>query len=192
MANKVKIEQNVMDFLHSASNMYGRMNAEFFSQDSFAEFCDQEIFSPIEQLFYIACKVLCASQLVALGPDPYYTKNGEEVIGIGVFISPQKKIGKYRVDFLITQNKIGPNEILTPVVVELDGHDFHDKNKIQRAYEKSRDRFLVKAGYRVLHFTGSEVVSDPFKVAREALEVLGVFSWSDDEYNPQDPLGMGW
>jgi very-short-patch-repair endonuclease len=50
---------------------------------------------------------------------------------------------------------------------------------------------LVKQGYRVLHFTGSEVVANPHKVAFEALEMLGVYSGSFREFDPADPLGMG-
>jgi very-short-patch-repair endonuclease len=108
----------------------------------------------------------------------------------GIYIHPQDQVEKYRVDFVIYQHGIGPDEIFGPVIVELDGHDFHDKDKHQRSYEKARDRFLVKKGYRVLHFTGSDVVADPFKVAYEALEMVGCFSLRNG-YNKNDPLGAG-
>ena len=81
-------------------------------------------------------------------------------------------------------------EGLRPLVVELDGHAFHDKDKRQRSYEKARDRYLVQQGLRVLHFTGSDVVADPHKVAYEVLEMLGVYSGSFRKYNPADPLGQ--
>lgn len=55
------------------------------------------------------------------------------------------------------------------LIVELDGHEFHDKNKNQRAYEKSRDRYLVRQGYKIFHYTGSELVADPKKVASEVM-----------------------
>jgi very-short-patch-repair endonuclease len=77
--------------------------------------------------------------------------------------------------------------------VYLDGHDFHYKDKRQRSYEKARDREMVRAGYRVLHYTGSDVVADPLKVAYEALEFVGAFVGSGREgYNKEDPLGQGW
>jgi hypothetical protein len=49
----------------------------------------------------------------------------------------------------------------------------------------------MKAGYRVLHFTGSEVVSDPYKVAFEVLSLIGISTVSGiDEYDPLNPLGI--
>ena len=111
---------------------------------------------------------------------------------MGLYITPQAKIGTYRVDFLIEARCLGRSgDVYAPVIVELDGHDFHDKDKRQRSYEKARDRFLVKRGYRILHFTGSDVVADPFKVAYEALEMVGVFAGSGaDGYDPKNPIGI--
>jgi hypothetical protein len=63
-----------------------------------------------------------------------------------------------------------------------------ERFKHQSAYEKARDRFLVRAGYRVLHFTGAEVVADPYKVAHEALSLIGVFS--DQNYDAANPLHL--
>lgn len=43
------------------------------------------------------------------------------------------------------------------VAVELDGHEFHERTKEQASRDKRRDRSLVKNGWSVLRFTGSEV-----------------------------------
>ena len=75
------------------------------------------------------------------------------------------------------------------VIVELDGHAFHDKDKKQRSYEKARDRFFVKEGYQVLHYTGSDVVADPYRVAFEVLEVLDVLE-AGEAYAPTNPVGF--
>lgn len=191
MSDNRKLADNVNKFLFDAAESFGRIKADQFSQDIFCQLVDGKNQSPIEDLFFIACHVLCASRYTEINPDPSVDNNGAESLGCGVFVHPQCKIGKYRVDFLITQNGIGPDYALSPVVVELDGHDFHDKDKAQRAYEKGRDRFLVKSGYKVLHFTGSEVVADPYRVAYEALELVGFNTgWGDDEYNPDNPLGI--
>jgi len=56
--------------------------------------------------------------------------------------------------------------------VECDGHEFHDKDKKQRSYEKARDRYLQKEGYAVLHFTGSDIVSSPVFAATEVVSFL--------------------
>jgi hypothetical protein len=58
------------------------------------------------------------------------------------------------------------------VVVECDGHEFHERTKEQARADKSRDRELTAMGYTVLHFTGSEIHADPWKCAREVYRVL--------------------
>lgn len=90
----------------------------------------------------------------------------------------QQSIGKYRVDFMLGRyssdfetGPIGPTKnilIRLPlIVVECDGHDFHEKTKEQARKDKSRDRFLVTRGYRVLRFTGSEIHQDAESCAQE-------------------------
>lgn len=65
---------------------------------------------------------------------------------------------KYRVDFLI--NSIDENGKEIKLIVECDGHDFHEKTKIQAQRDKKRDRELILSGYTVLRFTGSEIFKD--------------------------------
>jgi very-short-patch-repair endonuclease len=67
-------------------------------------------------------------------------------------------VGKYRPDFLIIGESAGT---LFRVVVEADGHDFHERTKAQAAHDKKRDRWFQTKGYSVLRFTGSEVFADP-------------------------------
>jgi very-short-patch-repair endonuclease len=57
------------------------------------------------------------------------------------------------VDFAIFVKGIAKEEI--KIVVECDGHDFHEKTKGQVARDKSRVRDLEIAGWRVLRFPGS-------------------------------------
>ena len=68
----------------------------------------------------------------------------------------------YRADFMISN----PDSQLK-MIVEADGHDFHEKTKEQAAKDKSRDRAMLAAGYRVMRFTGSEIWHDPHKCAQE-------------------------
>ena len=44
------------------------------------------------------------------------------------------------------------------VVVELDGHDFHERTKSQVATRNARDRAIQRAGFQVVHYSGSEVI----------------------------------
>lgn len=180
-----EIPENVLAFLSKAASLYGRIAEDRFSQDMFCS-CVERFESPIEDLFYIACALQCFAEINSFELDPEFDHEARQpVIGHGVSVSPQYKIGNYRVDFLLV-NKTHLTE--RSVVVELDGHEFHDKNKAQRAYEKARDRFLVRSGYRVLHFTGSEVVADPFKVAYEALDLIGAIYYRGG-YDEKQPLG---
>lgn len=64
---------------------------------------------------------------------------------------------QYRVDFLLEVRLPGKTAAL---VIECDGHAFHEKTKDQAARDKSRDRALTALGYTVLHFTGSEIWKD--------------------------------
>lgn len=190
MSNIRKLAENVHTFIFEASQDYGKIQAERFSQDIFCQLVEGKFQSPIEDLFFIACHLQCTAEFLNVNPEPDGTNEGVLVKGRGVFIQPQVQIGKYRVDFLISQYGVGPDDIFTPVIVELDGHDFHDKDKKQRAYEKSRDRYFVKSGYKVLHFTGAEIFVDPYRVAFEALALLGVYMGSRDEFDPKNPLGF--
>lgn len=191
MSDYKPLSETAWKFISVASEHVARMEEERFGQEMQSNCLEMGMESPIEQLFWIACVALCKSQFEEVNPEPVETK-GVIVAGRGFHITPQAGIGKYRVDFHMTQVGVCPGEHFGPLVVELDGHDFHDKDKRQRSYEKARDRALVRAGNRVLHFTGSDVVKDPFACAYEALEMLGLYVGSGvTEYNPRDPMGMG-
>lgn len=186
------IADNVSEFISRTSKLVGISEARRFDQEMYRNCLDLKITSPIEQLFFVAVHALCKSAFVAVNPDVSHEQYGEKnpYKESRIFITQQAIIGKYRVDFLMSCDGIGPSEMLTPIVVELDGHDFHDKDKRQRSYEKERDRFLVKQGLRVLHFTGADVVADPFKVAYESLDMLCAFEGIRDLYNAEDPMGL--
>ncbi len=186
-----QVPENVLEFLNRASKLHAEAQEAQFYNDALDDIEGFKIESPIEQMFWAAVQAQCSANRIDVNPDPYVNSRGILVTGYGISMETQYPVGKYRVDFLLSQSGIGPEEILTPIVIELDGHAFHDKDKRQRAYEKARDRALVRAGYRVFHFTGSEVVADPFRVAYEALEALGVFAGNGHEgYDPEMPLGI--
>lgn len=77
-------------------------------------------------------------------------------------IIPQYNVGKYRADFWIKN---------TDFLIECDGHDVH-KTKEQIAYDYERERSLMKEGYRVIRFTGSEINKDPDGCCKEIIEIL--------------------
>ena len=87
-------------------------------------------------------------------------------------VEKQKIILSYRVDFLLTVT--GGSGTVSRLVVECDGHDFHERTKEQAAKDRSRDRALQQAGYTVFRFTGSEIYRAPMKCARQ------IFKWAED------------
>ncbi len=81
--------------------------------------------------------------------------------------------GRIRPDFVVLSGRFPdlPGDYETRVVVELDGHDFHERTPEQAQSDKSRDRELQALGWHVLRFTGREVLRDPFKCTREVLSL---------------------
>ena len=90
-----------------------------------------------------------------------------------VSIVPQTVIGPYRVDFLI--HVIGDSGKRASIVVECDGHEFHERTKEQASRDRRRDRELQAMGYRVMRFTGSEICRKPFDCAREVWDAYEEF-----------------
>lgn len=86
-------------------------------------------------------------------------------------IAPQRPIKNFRADFALVFGS-SDERTTSRLVVECDGHDFHEKTKAQAARDKMRDRFLIAQGWPVMRFTGSEIHKDPSKCADEAAGYL--------------------
>ena len=84
---------------------------------------------------------------------------------MGATVQSNAKVGPYYPDFLIT----------TPymhLIVECDGHDYHERTKDQAIHDKKRDRFFTLGGYKILRFTGSEINKDPWACAEQVSELV--------------------
>lgn len=96
----------------------------------------------------------------------------------GIAIFPQCQLDKWRVDFLIGMNgaeRVGKGVTKDGVgwlIVECDGHDFHERTKEQAAKDRARDREFQSAWFGVFRFTGSELYRDPYGKAGETLNWL--------------------
>jgi len=147
----------------------------------------KECESPIEVPMYFALAIVARehSEVLICGGHEYrpWSGNSNETC---LSIEPQAVIGKYRVDFLLRSRSVYgeidqatgrtiPEKAIpieVQVIVECDGHDFHERTKEQAAYDRQKDRLLQEMGFKVFRFTGSEIWSDVFKCAREAVESL--------------------
>jgi hypothetical protein len=77
---------------------------------------------------------------------------------------------EYRVDFLLFASDQGGTT--KGIAVEVDGHDFHEKTREQVISDNMRDRELLKRGFPVIRFSGSEVFTSPNSCVISALNVL--------------------
>lgn len=135
--------------------------------------------SPIERAFLEALIIKSVGRRYEI-TFPFDAEDGAAFLGdfpCSLKITPQWKLKKYRADFLLEFNT--PNfgvdtsqNITRRVIVECDGHDFHEKTKDQAKRDKAKDRAITGSGIPVLRYTGSEIYSDPFKAAEETLEFL--------------------
>jgi very-short-patch-repair endonuclease len=132
--------------------------------------------SPIEELLlaglYADHRISAFTQIVFLGcPETYDPFTSRHVQSETFYIYQQAKVGPYRVDFLIQDASV-PTEIQAPrwMVVECDGHDYHERTKEQARRDKKRDRYFQSRGLKVLRFTGSEIFADPQGCAEEVLD----------------------
>lgn len=94
-------------------------------------------------------------------PEPYNYN------GAGLYC--QAPIDRYRVDFLLFARIADKHSWL---VVECDGHDYHERTKEQARRDRSRDRWMTLNGLKVLRFTGQEIYENPQECASQAVEAL--------------------
>lgn len=87
-----------------------------------------------------------------------------------VYLSSQQEVGSYTVDFILSTEGFVCD--IVNLVIEIDGHDFHEKTKEQAGRDKRRDREISKYDYTVIRFTGSEVYTNAIKCVQESLDIL--------------------
>jgi very-short-patch-repair endonuclease len=151
--------------------------------------------SPIEKAMLFALSVAAHD----LATNVRYKANGQlfgdfEEMPDVLTIEPQAQLGEYRVDFLLTYQESLPDfdhkvklndgteipgikDVTVHLIVECDGHDFHDRSKKQASRDRERDRELKKLGYEVFRYTGSDIWKNPLACATEAVEVLTKSAW---------------
>lgn len=147
--------------------------------------------SPIEARFLLGLICSCAfhNLTVAIAndeEDDVYVGRGSGWQEWTLRVYPQFQIKDYRVDFALSSvfenpditvarmvgkpDPLGPLVVENRLVVECDGHNFHERTPEQAARDKSRDRDLLNLGYPVMRFTGSEIVSGPLKCASHVMD----------------------
>lgn len=122
--------------------------------------------TPIERLFYQALMIGADIGITWLNLTRTTPSSNVEMQ-----VRSQAKVGKWRVDYLITI--ISDANVASSLIVECDGHDFHERTKEQAKRDRERDREAQALGYTIYRFTGSELYADALKCARD------VFRWAE-------------
>jgi very-short-patch-repair endonuclease len=120
--------------------------------------------SPIEQLMVFA--LLNRFAVDWFNSEWVSLEDGIGFGSVGGRLCQQWIVENYRVDFLL----------VTPsgrrIVIECDGHDYHERTPVQAQRDRSRDRWFQMRGFMVLRFTGSEIHRNSAQCAREISEAL--------------------
>lgn len=140
--------------------------------------CHQNVCeSPIEKAFLNALYTVAPSHGAPIEINgacwDIFAKTGQAATQ-GLYIFPQFEIKLqklYRADFLVASLGWHRKETVR-VLVECDGHDFHERTKEQAAKDRSRDRDLTSNGHIIFRFTGSELFRDANACAEQVLHFI--------------------
>lgn len=161
------LNKAALEIVHGASTSWEQLS--YYNNVGFCE-------SPIEELMLaglVRASVYLPLRLYFCGVLRGNLKNGKKFFFLrnGITIYQQFKIRKYRADFFIVDDsKFDGNP--SCIVVECDGHDFHERTKDQAARDRKRDREFQLMGYKVLRFTGSEIVADAGCCAKQVMSAM--------------------
>ena len=121
--------------------------------------------TPIERLFMLAllgmvqCQVIPFELKLGLDPSRDHT---------ALSFSPQHDIDGWLVDYLFeVVSNDGKRRMR--LIVECDGHDYHERTKEQAKRDRARDRMLQEKGYTIYRFTGSELFNGAFECATQVV-----------------------
>jgi very-short-patch-repair endonuclease len=184
------IERQVEDLISKSGKRFTDRIREALADDYHGRLGRCE--SPIERVFYQAWSVRliemsligsphggsCATIIDADQPFDNPDRVGwhdDDVCQIDLFDN-QVPIGDYRADFVvqrfIREMALPPIITSAKVVIECDGHDFHERTPEQAARDKLRDRTFQSMGYVVLRFTGRELWRDPDACAEQVNDCI--------------------
>lgn len=126
--------------------------------------------SPIEVA--LGCAILVADQL-----EHENMRNGFLLCGPNemdhyrhdlALMIPQFPFDGYRIDFALRL----PRYRFKYLLIECDGHDFHERTKEQAARDRAKDRYAQHNGFPILRFTGSEIYRDVGDCASQVLSFI--------------------
>lgn len=149
---EIKLEKVLTDFLDYELECL----LELDDEDSSFFKCE----SPIEKLMYLSLK-------------KFFERFEYFIDEYILTIDCQEKIGtsNYRADIVISFANV-EKRVIHLYAIECDGHEFHEKTKEQVKRDRSRERYMMKEGYKVIRFSGSEIVEGASECACEVWNII--------------------
>jgi len=184
----IEVAMNDRDLIDDYANLLAEKARQDFIDDATEEDeCFEgtvaQIESPIERRLCLALLAVKAFNNLPLRDIHDFRPLTSLGYMVGIDIEPQFQIDEYRIDFKISNcdmimkdlgnsyKKITGDE--KTVLVECDSQEWHERTEKERRYEKARDRYLVRKGFAVFHYTGKEILEDPIKIAEEVFTFIG-------------------
>lgn len=100
--------------------------------------------------------------------DSFFISSDEKTISVTVKAQPKDEYFQgYVPDFAIFINGLASG-----LVIEIDGHEWHERTKEQAKADREKDRIYLKNGFIPVRYTGSEVYHDAKKCVDELFEIL--------------------
>jgi very-short-patch-repair endonuclease len=158
---KQRFDNRVADFLRRVRSDEESLTGGWLT------FCE----SPIEQLLGIELAYLevdgfafgksmdlrCLDAPLDVENLERYCPNGVDRFNL-LFAQPQ--IANYRVDFLILSRYRGDHQNIKRLIIECDGHEYHERTREQAARDKQRSNELQYHGFKVFRYTGSQIYNN--------------------------------
>lgn len=153
-------ERYLQEFLDAPKKAQQLMLLPLINEWFYPTIMCENIVSPIEQIFITAF-------------DLYLLINNKE--NISLFSQAPITVGekRYVADFLFERDEfVNKFNIDRKIIIECDGHQFHQKTKEQVQYDNEREYDLKMAGYEILRFSGSQIYNKPLKCAEDTYNYI--------------------
>lgn len=162
----MRFERRTRDVLQNSLAARMREEVDTATMD-LVEVCE----SPIEIMLGTAIDIMWRLVGDSYGVGGLGVVRHEDCDGIRsdrvAWLIPQYEHKGARYDFALFHPHLS-----SPVFIECDGHDFHERTKEQAKRDRSRDRRSQTQGGYVLRFTGSEIWADAAKCAVEVIDFV--------------------
>lgn len=125
--------------------------------------------SPIERYMFIGLISMFTRDVETARVDIFCSCGGDvcSVPAGAVVIQPQFKVGGYFADFILAIGKLRRG-----ILIECDGHEWHEKSKEQVIADNKRNRAFRMHGFELLRFSGSEIYNDLAGCLRDVRDLI--------------------